>query len=170
MKPQNHSRRKSGRRADAPIRFQVAVGIPVPPEAVFAYLSDLENNPQWNWAVTATNPLDQRRGRGARYRQDYAWPRPGHDLLEVTAYHPPRLLEVVARERQDGAVSYRYRLAAIGGTSTRLEVSVELKPTEATSRPDMYVARVGTAIASNLDNLRTVLIEMHTPTTIPLGR
>lgn len=154
---------------DDRIRFDVAVEMPAPPEVVFAYLSHLENNPQWNWSVTATTPLDDRRGRGARYLQEYAWPRPGHDILEVTAYHPPRLLEVVAKERPEGAVSYRYHLAPMDTSSTRLEVSVELEPTYPTTRPDMYAARVSAAIATNLHDLSAV-IEARNPTPSPLAR
>lgn len=169
MKKHAQSTRENGTRADTRIRIQVGVEIPAPLETVFAYLSDLENNPHWNWAVTATTTLDHRRGRGARYLQEYSWPQ-DHNILELTAYHPLRLLEFAVRERQEGPVSYRYELAAIDGTSTRLDVRVDLEPTDTASRPAMYRARVEAAIAANIEDLRTVLIEAQKPAAIPVGR
>lgn len=159
MNQHDRQRRQKRTKPDGRMSFDLALEIPAPAEAVFAYLSDLENNPHWNWAVAATTALDDRLGGGSRYLQERVWPRPRGDILEITAYEPPRLLEVVAGESDDGPVRYRYRLAAKGSASTRLEARVELEPSDPKRRPDMYTARIGAAIAANLENLRNVLIE-----------
>lgn len=155
-----HTKQKSRNetRADGRVRVYVAVEIPARPEVVFDYLSDLENNPEWNWAVTHTIPLDDRTGMGARYRQKRAWPRPGREILEVTVHEPPSLLQVVAVDAEAGPVRYRYRLGPLGNTSTRLDVRVELQPANPTPKNDMFIARVAAAVANNLEDLRDAII------------
>lgn len=141
----------------APIRLDLAIEIPEAREEVFSYLSHLENNPQWNWAVLATTPLDGPLRRGTRYVQHRTWPRPGSDLLEVTSYEPPRLLAVSAA-LDEGEVRYHYELTDMTPSRTRLDITVELDSEIPERGADLYTARLGAALSTNLETLRSVLI------------
>lgn len=159
MKNQRIQTRETTRR-QAPIRVTLSIDIPAPPEATFAYVTDLTNNPIWNWAVRATTPL--RVGaphQGAQYLQQRAAPRTGTDLLRISRYHPPRLLEVTGRV-DEGDVRYRYELALAPTSRTRLTTSVELRPSgEPLTREDLFTARLGEAVAANLESLREAITE-----------
>jgi hypothetical protein len=139
-----------------PIRLDLAIEIPEAREEVFSYLSHLENNPQWNWAVLATKPLDGPIRRGTRYIQHRTWPRPGSDLLEVTTYDPPRLL-AVSGALDEGEVRYHYELTDMTPSRTRLDIAVELHAEIPQRGADLYTARLGAALSTNLEALRSVL-------------
>ena len=159
MKHQTNQTREITRR-QAPIRVALSIDIPEPREAVFAYLADLTNNSNWNWAVRATTPL--RAGaphQGAQYIQHRAAPRTGTDLLRISRYSPPGLLEVTGRV-DEGAVRYRYELVTTPAGRTRLTTSVELRSSgEALTREDLFAARLGEAVAANLESLRAAIAE-----------
>lgn len=159
MKHQTNQTREITRR-QAPIRVALSIDIPEPREAVFAYLADLTNNSNWNWAVRATTPL--RAGaphQGAQYIQHRAAPRTGTDLLRISRYSPPGLLEVTGRV-DEGVVRYRYELVPTPAGRTRLTTSVELRSSgEALTREDLFAARLGEAVAANLESLRAAIAE-----------
>jgi hypothetical protein len=139
-----------------PIRLELAIEIPEARDEVFSYLSHLENNPHWNWAVLATTPLDGPPRRGTRYIQHRTWPRPGSDLLEVTIYEPPSLL-AVSGALDEGEVRYRYELTDMTPSRTRLNIMVDLE-SEITERgANLYTARLGAALSTNLETLRSIL-------------
>lgn len=143
-----------------PIRVALSIDIPAPRGPIFTYLADLTNNSRWNWAVRATTPL--RAGaphQGARYLQQRAAPRTGTDLLQISRFAPPGLLEVTGQV-DEGIVRYRYELAPTSGGQTRLTTRVELHSSgEAPSRADLYTARLGDAVAANLESLRATITE-----------
>ena len=150
-----------------PIRIDLVIEIPASQGRVFSYLSDLENNPHWNWAVAATTPLHAGPPRqGSRFLQQRTVPRPGGDVLEITGYRPDTLLEVSSR-LEEGEVRYRYELAPLDAEQTRVCVTVELDSSDHMDRTDLYAARMGAAIAANLENLRRVVTEVDPTTTQP---
>lgn len=156
-KPRQNTRR-------APIRIDLAIEIPASQGRVFSYLSDLENNPHWNWAVTATTPLHAGPPRrGSRFLQQRTVPRPGGDVLEITGYRPDTLLEVSSRI-DEGEIRYRYQLAPLGAARTRVCMTVELDSPDHMDRTDLYAARLGAGIATNLENLRMVITEVDLTT------
>lgn len=146
------------------IRVDLAIEIPASPEDVFSYLSDLENNPSWNWAVSSTTPLDGPPRQGARFVQRRIWPRPGSDRLEIITYRPPRLLEVRGN-LEDGDVRYRYELTAPSRLRTRLVATVFLESAAPSRQTSFYVARLRAAIATNLEELGAVFSRRMT--TVP---
>jgi uncharacterized membrane protein len=78
------------------ITFSNTIAIDRPVPDVFAYLSDLENVPEWNWAIddtTQTTPGDP--GVGTRYRQTRSTPRPVTEELEIVTLEEDDRLEVV---------------------------------------------------------------------------
>jgi uncharacterized membrane protein len=135
---------------------RVSAVVPTDIETVFDYLSDLENNPEWNWAVVSTTSMSKGSGVGSRYLQRKAWPRKGKTVLEVTAHSRPTLLEVEGR-LEDGPVTYRYDLEPSGEGSTLVEVTVSYEANGQVARPEIYGARLEDAIAGNLHTLKGVL-------------
>lgn len=146
------------------LKATVKAVIPLPAERVFDYLSELDNNPQWNWSVTATTPLTPGPPRsGSRYTQTSA-AEPDHaQILEVTRIERPRLLEVEASGHRSTA-TYRYQLASAEG-GTRLTVHATLRPRHPVGIPVLYVQRLQAGLRGNIDNLRSLL----TPTQEKVG-
>lgn len=131
--------------------------IPLAPEQVFDYLSTLENNPKWNWSVTATTLLTPGPvGPGSRYLQA-STAEPDHpQALEVTRLEPPHLFEVLARGNRLAA-TYRYELEGGDHNTTRLRVHAEVEPHHPLGLPALYAERLEVSLRASLDTLRGVL-------------
>jgi hypothetical protein len=64
-------------------------------EDVFGFLSDFENVPTWNYAISETHKVSQDPvGVGAIYQQVCSVPSRSEERFEVSAYNPPRHLEI----------------------------------------------------------------------------
>ena len=75
--------------------FENTVMIARPIEDVFAFLSDLENIPKWNYAIVETRKVSEGPvGVGTIYRQVRSVPSRSEERLEITTYNPPRQLEI----------------------------------------------------------------------------
>jgi uncharacterized protein YndB with AHSA1/START domain len=75
--------------------FENTVLIARPIEDVFAFLSDLENVPKWNYAIVETRKVST--GPivvGTTYQQIRSVPSRSEERLEITTYSPPRRLEI----------------------------------------------------------------------------
>lgn len=131
--------------------------IPLAPEQVFAYLSTLENNPEWNWSVTATTLLTPGPvGPGSRYLQA-STAQPDHpQSLEVTRLEPPHLFELLARGNRLAA-TYRYEFEAGDHNTTRLTVHAEVEPHHPVGLPALYADRLEASLRASLYTLRGVL-------------
>jgi uncharacterized protein YndB with AHSA1/START domain len=106
--------------------FENTVMIARPIEDVFAFLSDLENVPKWNYAIVETRKVSEGPiGVGTTYHQVRSVPSRSEERLEVTAYDPPHHLEV---RGQLGPFRSRlsYALEAFP-EGTRLTNAVELE-------------------------------------------
>jgi uncharacterized membrane protein len=127
-----------------------------PPEEVFSFLGDAENDPKWRPGV-----LDIARvsgsGAGARYRQGVKGPfgkRIPADI-EITEYQPN---ELIAFRALEGPVrpSGRYEIApADGGTRVRFALEAEVRGLKKLIAP--MVQKQMSREVSNLDNLKRVL-------------
>jgi uncharacterized protein YndB with AHSA1/START domain len=110
------------------VRAQHSVTIDRPPEDVFAFLANAENDASWRPGVLDVTH-ESGSGVGARYRQGVKGPfgrRIAADI-EITEYAPPHL---IAFRMLSGPVrpTGRYELAgADGGTRVRLALEAELK-------------------------------------------
>lgn len=132
--------------------------VPCPPEVVFDYLAGLENNPEWNWAVTSTTALTAGPARsGSRYTQITTGPRTNGQMLEITELQRPHVLEVTSRT-EDTTSRYRYLLHAAHPDDTRVSVRVAVQPGHPVGRPDLYVQRLQAAMRTNLSALRVALL------------
>jgi uncharacterized protein YndB with AHSA1/START domain len=137
--------------------FENVVVIGRPIEEVFAFLSDFENVPRWNHAVVETRKVSEGAvGVGTIYRQVRSVPTRSEESFEVTAYDPPRHLEV---RGQLGPFPSRlsYALDALpGGTRVTNSVELELRGPGRLLGP-VAVPRVRDAVGANLRKLKELL-------------
>jgi uncharacterized protein YndB with AHSA1/START domain len=137
--------------------FENTVMIARPIEDVFAFLSDLENIPKWNYAIVETRKISEGPvGVGTTYHQVRSVPRRSEERLEITTYNPPRQLQI---RGQLGPFASRliYALDAIP-EGTRVTNTVELElggPGRLLER--VAVPRVREAVAANLRKLKELL-------------
>jgi uncharacterized protein YndB with AHSA1/START domain len=137
--------------------FENTVMISRPIEEVFEFLADFENVPKWNYAIVETHKVSHGPvGMGTIYHQVRAVPSRSEEHFEVTAYNPPRQLEV---RGQLGPFPSRlsYALDAVpGGTRVTNAVELELHgPGRLLGR--VAVPRVRDAVAANLRKLKELL-------------
>jgi uncharacterized protein YndB with AHSA1/START domain len=147
--------------------FENTVIIRRPVEEVFAFLADFENVPKWNDAIvetTKTSPGPV--GVGTTYRQTRSVPTRSEERFEVTAFEPPRRLEV---QGQIGPFRARisYLLEPTGG-GTRLRNAVDLGSSgPLTLVAPLVTSRVKHAVAANLGTLEQLLSTRPAVTPIP---
>ena len=137
--------------------FENTVTIRRPTAEVFAFLADFDNIPQWNYAIVQTQKVSEGPvGVGTIYRQVRSVPSHSEERFEVTAYNPPRQLEI---HGQLGPFPVRlsYALDAIPeGTRVTNAVELELRgPSRLLGR--VAVPRVRDAVAANLSKLKELL-------------
>ena len=126
-------------------------------EDVFGFLSDFENVPTWNYAISETRKVSEGPvGVGTIYQQVRSVPSRSEERFEVTAYNPPRHLEI---RGQLGPFPSRlsYALDAVPeGTQVTNSVELELRgPSRLLGR--VAVPRVRDAVAANLRKLKELL-------------
>lgn len=139
------------------IRFTNTVYLALPVEEVFAYLSDLEHTPEWNWAITETKKMTPGpTSVGTRYRQTRTVPQTGTEDLEVVGLEPNRRIDIRGTLAQFPAhLSYQVENA---GEGTRLINTLQLEPQGALRLVGPLVgARIKRAVADNLGQLKTLL-------------
>jgi carbon monoxide dehydrogenase subunit G len=137
--------------------FENTVIIRRPIEEVFGFLSDFENIPKWNYAIVETRKVSQGPiGVGTIYQQVRSVPSRSEERFKVTAYNPPRHLEIGG---QLGPFPARlsYALDAVPeGTRVTNSVELELRgPSRLLGR--VAVPRVRDAVAANLSKLKELL-------------
>jgi uncharacterized protein YndB with AHSA1/START domain len=137
--------------------FQNTVMIARPIEDVFAFLSDLENVPEWNYAIVETRKISEGPvGVGSTYRQVRSVPSRSEERLEITAYDPPRQLEVRGQLGPFRSRLFYALNATPEGTRVTNTVEVELRgPGRLLGR--VAVPRVRDAVAANLRKLKELL-------------
>ena len=126
-------------------------------EDVFGFLSDFENVPTWNYAISETHKVSEGPvGVGTIYQQVRSVPSRSEERFEVTAYNPPRHLEI---RGQLGPFPSRlsYALDAVPeGTHVTNSVELELRgPGRLLGR--VAVPRIRDAVAANLRKLKELL-------------
>lgn len=139
------------------ITFTNTIQIQRPTSEVFAYLSDLENTPEWNWAISQTRKTSPGPPAvGATYRQQRTVPRPATESLEITALEADELLEVRGTLATYPAhLVYRLRPH---GSGTELTNTVELRPTGPLRMLGPIAGkRIQGAVADNLRVLKSRL-------------
>jgi len=136
------------------ITFTNTIRINRPVADVYAYLSDLEHAPEWNWAIAKTTRTTPGRvAVGTRYRQTRTSPGPGTDTLEITALDVNRHIAVRGTLAQLPA-RLAYDLHKVDG-ATELTNTVTLEP-QGPLRLAAPVTGLGIkrGVADNLDQLK----------------
>lgn len=139
------------------IRFANTVDIDREPEAVYAYLADLEHTSEWNPAITSSQKVTPGPiGIGTRYRQARSAPTPGVEMLEITGLEAPRRIEVIGKVGWFNArLSYELTSTSSG---TRLTNTAELEsPLPLTFVGNIFGSRIKASVAENLGVLKTLL-------------
>lgn len=150
-------RRTAPERERLVVTFENTVMVRRPIEEVFGFLADFENIPRWNYAIVETHKVSQGAvGVGTIYQQVRSVPRRSEEHFEVTAYNPPRQLEIRGQLGPFPSC-LSYALDAIP-EGTRITNSVELElrgPGRLLGR--VAVPRVRDAVAANLQKLKELL-------------
>jgi uncharacterized protein YndB with AHSA1/START domain len=137
--------------------FQNTVLIRRPVEDVFAFLANLENIPKWNYAIVETRKLSEGPvGVGTTYHQVRSIPRPSEESLEVTAYSPPRRLEVRGQLGPFPSHLTYILDPTVEGTRVTNVVELTLRGPGRLLEP-VAVPRVHEAVATNLTKLKEIL-------------
>lgn len=139
------------------MKFTNTITIGRPRPAVFAYLANLENLPQWNYALADTQQLTPGPpGVGTRYRQTRTIPVHAVESLEIIEFTPDQRLTVQGTLNGLPAV-LTYVLDATDGATT-VTNTVDLHP----PRPlnllaPIALSRIKSAVAANLTALKQLL-------------
>lgn len=138
------------------IEFINTVDIARDPDAVYAYLADLERVPEWNWAIAAsTLASGHPASLGARYQFTRSTPRPGTEIVEIIGLEPDRKVVIAGRLGPFGA-KLVYELERIP-SGTRVTNRVTLRSPPLGPLGDILGGPVRASVADNLDVLRTRL-------------
>jgi uncharacterized protein YndB with AHSA1/START domain len=139
------------------MRFSNTITIERQPTAVFAYLADLENLPQWNYAIEKTRKITSGPvGVGSRYLQTRMIPVRGEEHLEVIEFEPERRITLRGSLNAFPAL-INYTLQA-DGSGTNLTNTVELQlPRALNLLAPIATQRIQSAVAANLDVLKQTL-------------
>lgn len=139
------------------ISFTNTIHINRTSKEVYAYLSDLEHTPEWNWAITETKKTTSGPTTvGTRYIQTRSVPQAGTEILEIAALDPDHRIEVQGTLAQFAA-QLRYDLAP-QADGTELTNTVSLEPQGALRLISPILGgRIKRAVAENLNVLKAQL-------------
>lgn len=139
------------------MEFSNAITIERSLHDVFAFISDLENVPRWNYAVAETRKASEGPvALGTTYRQVRSLPNRTEETLRVTEFEPDR------RFAFEGGLgpfegTLTYELEEIGA-STRLTNRADLEARGiAKLAAPIASGRVRGAVAENLETLKQLL-------------
>ena len=139
------------------MKFVNTITINREPAAVFSYLAEFENVPQWNYAIAKTQKVtDGPVQVGARYRQLRTVPARSEECFEVVEYEPDRRLRI---RGQLGPLSgeISYVLQRVGDT-TVLTNAADIHARGPLSIVDpVLTRRVKSSVAANLGVLKQIL-------------
>ncbi len=145
-----------------PIRASAAIVIPADVDAVFSYLSHLEHNADWNWAIADTTAMfDGPPRRGATYRQSRAFPQRCDELLEIATLRHNEVLEVATTVEGSYAL-YRYDLEAVSFAATRVTMTLLLHR-HTPAGADLYATRLAATMSANLRSLELAVVGRSVP-------
>lgn len=138
-------------------RVERTARLAAPPEAVFAYVSDLDNLAEWQSGVTGarrTTDGEMRAGATAEVTREMMGQRITAPLL-VTAYEPPRRLGIASEVSGVKADATLDLAPADGGTATDLAFAMEIRGSGLTSFMEPMIAGAATGdIETSLQRLQ----------------
>ncbi|MQB01797.1 MAG: hypothetical protein GEU78_16210 [Actinobacteria bacterium] len=140
-----------------PVHFSNSITIRRSVQDVFAYLSNFENIPTWNYAIAETQKTSGGPvGVGTTYRQTRSLPSPSEETFQVTEFEPDQRLAIHGGLGPfEGTLTYELQRVDEGTLLTNtadLEATGVLKLTAPLAAP-----RVRQAVAENLQKLKEIL-------------
>jgi hypothetical protein len=139
------------------MQFSNTIAIERRRDEVFAYLTDFENLPAWNYAISRTSRLGTGPvGVGARYTQTRTIPRPAEEAFEVTVFTPPYHLAIQGVLGPFEAESAYELEDADGSTVLTNSMTLEASGVMRVAAP-LAGSRVQKAVAANLQTLKELL-------------
>ncbi|MGW5195265.1 SRPBCC family protein [Kribbella sp. NPDC004138] len=139
------------------MRFTNTITVNRPPVTVFAFLANLENLPEWNYALAETRKLTPGpTGVGTRYLQTRTIPVRAEETLEITELIQNEKLTIDGTLNAFPAkVTYTLRPT---GNGTTLTNTVELRtPGARNLLAPIARNRIKSAVADNLAELKRLL-------------
>jgi carbon monoxide dehydrogenase subunit G len=139
------------------MRFSNTITIKRSPSEVFGYLTDFENLPRWNYAITEARKITPGPvGVGSKYLQVRTVPRRSEETFEVIEFATDSRVTVRgAFGPFSGQASYVLEPTNDG---TRLINAMDLQPGGVLGLvAPLATSRVRTAVAKNLDILKEIL-------------
>lgn len=138
-------------------RVEAAVRVPAAPDALFAYLADLECLPEWqSGVVSARRTSGGEMGVGATAH--IARQLMGHRMearLTVTEYEPPRRLSISSEVSGVRAVAILDLAETDGGAATSLTFAMEIRGSLLTAFMEPMIASAAAAdIRASLERLQ----------------
>jgi len=139
------------------MKFTNTITIDRLPAEVFAYLADLENIPQWNYAISETRKTSEGPvGVGSQYAQIRTIPSQSEEALAVTEFEPDLKLAIQG-DLGPFAAEIEYVLEPVG-KGTTLTNTMHLQPSGAVRLiAPLAAARVKGGVAANLEALKKLL-------------
>lgn len=139
------------------IEFTNTLVIDRPTTEVYQYVADLENTPNWNWAISETRRVSGERNEvGARFRQVRSVPRPDVEMLELTGLDPYGRIEVQGTLARMPATLEYTLIPTEEGTELTNRVSLEPKGM-ARLVGTALTGRIESSVAENLGELKKLL-------------
>jgi uncharacterized membrane protein len=138
------------------LEFENTIRIDRPVDEVFAFLSDFENIPKWNYYVLEVKQLSEGLiGIGTTYHQVR---KTDEQYVRITAFEPNQTVAMKTLPQSSPALQMRFTLYEEGNT-TRIRDEWKLD----TGRPAIFEklarGRVKSAVAENLAKLKELLEE-----------
>jgi uncharacterized membrane protein len=138
------------------LEFQNTVRIDRPIHEVFAFLSDFENIPKWNYYVLEVRQLsDGAIGIGTTYHQVR---KTDEQDFRITEYETDRKVAMKTLPRSSPDLEMRFTLHDEGGT-TRIVDEWKLDLGKPAILERLAAAKVKSAVAENLKKLKQLLEE-----------
>jgi uncharacterized membrane protein len=138
------------------LEFENTVEIDRPIHEVFAFLSDFENVPKWNYYVLEVRQLsDGAIGIGTTYHQVR---KTDEQVFRITEYEPDRKVAIKTTPQSSPDLEMRFTLHNEGG-STRIVDEWKLDLGKPAFLQRLAAAKVKSAVSENLEKLKQLLEE-----------
>ena len=141
----------------SPVTFTNTITIDRAPADVFAYLSEFENIPRWNYAIAETRKISEGPvGVGTRCRQIRTVPNRTEEYFEVIEFEPERAL-AIRGDTGPFSADIAYLLEHVqGATVLKNTCSLRARGAAGLVAP-LLTRRVRSAVAAHLGVLQQLL-------------
>ena len=137
------------------IRFENSISIERPVAEVFAFLSDFENIPKWNYYVLEIKKIsDGPAGVGTTYHQVR---KTDQQVFQITEFKPNLKVSVKTLPKSSLQFERRFTLQAEGSKTHIIDKWEELDTGRPSLIEKLIARRVKSAVAENLGKLKELL-------------